>query len=99
MTEERFWGMLALDDAPTIDYGRDTLKEETMERWVERLRLMAYKRYPLFLEPDWYGSSSSTPIVQVSGILRSGIPSGATIKAAIKIRESTEEELEEKDEP
>ena len=54
MTEERFWGMMALNDGPTIDYGRDTLKEETMERWIERLGLLSYRRYPLFLESDWY---------------------------------------------
>ena len=54
MTEERFWGMMALNDGPTIDYGRDTLKEETMERWIERLGLLSYRRYPFFLESDWY---------------------------------------------
>jgi hypothetical protein len=36
--------------------------------------------------------------LQVSGILRSGIPSGATLKAAIKIRETNEDDIEEEEE-
>ena len=32
MTEERFWGMLALDDdVVAFDYGRDILKDKEME--------------------------------------------------------------------
>lgn len=60
---------------------------------------MSYQRIPLFLQPDWYRGGAATPLVQVSGILRSGVPSGATIKAAVKMRECTEEEAEEEPEP
>ena len=31
MNEDKFWGMLALDDEPGVDYGRDILKEGTFE--------------------------------------------------------------------
>ena len=34
MTEERFWGMLALDDDEGFDYGRDILKEVTYEALI-----------------------------------------------------------------
>jgi hypothetical protein len=31
MTEEKFWGLLALNDEEVFDYGRDILKEGTYE--------------------------------------------------------------------
>jgi len=31
MTDDRFWGMLALDEDEAFDYGRDFLKEGTYE--------------------------------------------------------------------
>ena len=86
MTEERFWGMLALDDSPVFDYGRDVLKELTMERWINEQGLLPYKRYPLFGEGDWYKSGQMNNIVQVAGLLRSGFSTGASLKAGIKIR-------------
>jgi len=27
MNEEKFWGLMALDDEPQFDYGRDILKD------------------------------------------------------------------------
>ena len=101
MTEERFWGMLAMNDSPAFDYGRDTLKEETIERWMDNHKMLPYKRFPLFTDQEWYRSTTNSPIVQVQGVLRSGVPTGACMKASIKIRESPsddEEEVEEKDE-
>lgn len=31
MTEERFWGLMALNDEEGFDYGRDTLKDGPYE--------------------------------------------------------------------
>ena len=34
MTEEKFWGLMALNDEEGFDYGRDTLKDVVYEqRW------------------------------------------------------------------
>ena len=63
MTEERFWGMLALDDSPAFDYGRDVLKELTMEKWIDEQGLLPYKRYPLFTKNDWYRTGAMSPVV------------------------------------
>lgn len=98
MTEERFWGMLALNDSPAFDYGRDILKEQTMERWMDNNKMLPYKRFPLFADNEWYRSSRSQPIVQVQGVLRSGVPTGSCLKASIKIRESKSDDEEEEEE-
>lgn len=46
MNEDKFWGMLALDDEPGIDYGRDILKEGTFETTMR----LPYKQQPLFTQ-------------------------------------------------
>jgi len=47
MTEEKFWGMLALDDdVVAFDYGRDILKEGTYETQMK----LPYEQMPLFTE-------------------------------------------------
>ena len=52
---------------------------------------MPYQCIPLFLSPDWSGSSKPKKFIQVGGILRSGIVSGAYLKAKIKISDDAEE--------
>ena len=44
MNEDRFWGMMALDDSEGVDYGRDNLKEGTFETTMR----LPYKQWPLF---------------------------------------------------
>ena len=59
---------------------------------------LPYEQFPLFTATMWHQDPIQSPIVQVSGILRSGNLSGATIKGTIKMSlpgESDEEEEEE----
>ena len=44
MNEDKFWGMMALDDDVGVDYGRDILKEGTFETTMR----LPYKQWPLF---------------------------------------------------
>lgn len=45
MTEEKFWGLLALDDDVIgFDYGRDILKEGTYETIMK----LPFEQIPLF---------------------------------------------------
>lgn len=89
MTELKFWGLLALDDdAGGFDYGREILKDAVYETRME----LPYGQLPLFTANDWSRRASSSPIVQVAGILRSGKLSGATIKAGIRMKESGEDD-------
>ena len=53
MTEQKFWGMLALDDDEEFDYGRDTLKEGT----YETVMTLPYDQFPLFTQSDWFADS------------------------------------------
>jgi len=46
MNEDKFWGMMALDDTVAFDYGRDILKEGTFETTMR----LPYKRWPLFIQ-------------------------------------------------
>lgn len=85
MTEETFWGLMALNDEEPFDYGRDYLKDVVYEQKM----VLPYQQLPLFVGPDWFGYGSDyRPIVQVGGILRSGELSGASIKAAVRIEHS-----------
>ena len=59
MTEQRFWGMQALDEDDAFDYGRDVLKEGTYETIIK----YPYKQIPLFTETYWYKGSVNKPIV------------------------------------
>jgi len=81
MTEEKFWGLLALNDEEVFDYGRDILKEGTYETTME----LPYKQFPLFTKADWFKDAIQKPVVQVAGILRSGNLSGATLKGKIAV--------------
>jgi len=59
---------------------------------------LPYEQFPLFTAAMWHQDPIAAPIVQVSGILRSGSLSGATIKGCIKLSlpgESDEDEEEE----
>ena len=47
--------------------------------------VLPYQMLPLFTSQNWEREESS-PIIQVQGILRSGIPSGASIKAQISMK-------------
>ena len=60
MTEQKFWGALALDDdEPGFDYGRDILKEGTFETIMK----LPYQQLPLFTKSDWFENSTQKPIV------------------------------------
>lgn len=50
MTEEKFWGMLALNDDAAFDYGRDILKEGTYETVLK----LPYEQFPLFTKASWH---------------------------------------------
>jgi len=59
---------------------------------------LPYQQFPLFTKAMWHSDPIQAPIVQVSGILRSGALSGATIKGCMKMSlegESDEDEDEE----
>jgi len=59
---------------------------------------LPYEQFPLFTKAMWHQDPIQAPIVQVSGILRSGALSGATIKGKITMSlpgESDEDEDEE----
>jgi hypothetical protein len=56
MTLEKFWGMALEDDEDDFDYGRDFLKDANYDDILE-LESMPYQCIPLFLYPDWFGSS------------------------------------------
>ena len=95
MTEDKFWGLMALNDDEAFDYGRDTIKDGTHETRVK----LPYMQLPLFTPVDWYPSPLDKPIVQVGGILRSGNLSGASIKVslAVTLAEESEEGSDEED--
>ena len=60
MTEEKFWGMLALDDGDgAFDYQREILKEAVYE--VQKMKI-PYLHLPLFVAGDW-ASGDSKPII------------------------------------
>lgn len=91
------------DDDDAFDYGRDILKEVNYESLIT----LPYYQFPLFTKTNWHRGPSEKPTVQMSGILRSGNISGASIKAQIMItnldeyvpeEEEKEEEQEDKGE-
>lgn len=95
MTEEKFWGALALDDDDTgYDYGREILKDVVYEARMD----LPYDQLPLFTSNDWHRGAENSPIVQVGGILRSGKLSGASIKARVRMRPAGDDEEEESEE-
>lgn len=99
MNDDRFWGLAALGSGPAFDYGRDILKDgENMEKFIDNNNLLPYKRFPLFAKSEWFKGPSPQNIVQVSGILRSGVPTGASLKGMIKIREAEEEPTQDEKE-
>lgn len=95
MTEDKFWGLMALNDDEAFDYGRDTIKDGMYETKIT----LPYTQLPLFTAVDWYPSPIDKPIVQVAGLLRSGNLSGASIKASIEVQpaESSDEDSDEED--
>lgn len=54
----------------------------------------------MFTDSDWYKQAYESKVIQVQGILRSGVPTGASLKGVIKIKEydEDEEEVDEKKE-
>jgi hypothetical protein len=84
VTEEKLWGGNAVDDDDAFDYGRDVIKEGTLE---SKLRL-PYKTMPLFTNPEWYSFTDKKEYIQVDGILRSGNPTGGYLKANLEIKPS-----------
>jgi hypothetical protein len=93
MNEQKFWGLLALNDEEVFDYGRDILKEGTYETIMK----LPYTQFPLFTKSDWFKDSIQKPISQVQGILRSGNLSGSSIKGKIQLINQEEEEEGEGD--
>lgn len=79
MDEQKFWGLLMGDEDDEFDYGRDIVKEESLDKVL----FLPYQILPLFLEADWFNTYAEKEHVQVGGILRSGVLSGATMKAKI----------------
>ena len=85
MTLQKFWGM-ALDEDDEFDYGRDFHKDGNYDEKLQSNQL-PYEIIPLFLYPDWQSNESQKQFVQVGGITRSGLISGAYIKAKVSIEE------------
>ena len=94
VTEEKFWGMLALNEDDGFDYGRDVLKEGTYETQM----VMPYDLFPLFHKRDWFKDEIQKPVLQIQGILRSGKPSGAMIKGRLEVCKSKEKEEDDEEE-
>ena len=42
---------------------------------------LPYRQIPLFLKAEWFSNFQDDDLVSVSGILRSGVLSGASLKA------------------
>lgn len=60
MSEERFWGMAALnDDDDAFDYGRDILKEVIYETQIT----LPYYQFPLFTKTNWHRDPIEKPTV------------------------------------
>jgi hypothetical protein len=59
MDEQKFWGMLALNNEDVFDYGRDILKDGTYETTM----MLPYNPYPLFTKTDWFKSELHKPVV------------------------------------
>ena len=103
MTEDKLWGAQAFEDDDAFDYGRDVIKEGSLET---RLRL-PYKTMPLFTNPEWYSFNEKKEYIQMDGILRSGNPTGAYLKANLEIKDEgyasddsmsfSDQEVEDKD--
>jgi hypothetical protein len=88
MNDQKFWGLLSLNEDDAFDYGRDILKEGTYETEM----VLPYTQFPLFTKTDWFKDSIHKPIVQVAGILRSGNLSCATLKAKLIMEKVKEED-------
>jgi hypothetical protein len=85
MTEEKLWGANAMDDdEDAFDYGRDVIKEGSLENRIALI--LPYRTMPLFTNPEWYSFSAKKEYIQVDGILRSGNPTGAYLKANLEIK-------------
>jgi hypothetical protein len=82
MTEQKFWGMVGQNGDDEFDYGRDAVRDGSYERLLQ----LPYKEMPLFLNAEWFQNFQANDLVQMGGILRSGVLSGASIKAEIKMR-------------
>ena len=56
MTDQKFWGMLALDqeDDEEFDYGRDVLKENN----YDQVMVLPYENVPLFNKSEWQTNPS-----------------------------------------
>lgn len=61
MTEEKFWGVLALNQSSAFDYGRDILKDGT----YETIYTLPYECFPLFTKRDWFKNELHKPVVQL----------------------------------
>ena len=85
--EDKFWGMLALNNDEVFDYGRDILKEDVYDNQI----ILPYKLFDLFTKRDWFKDELQKPVLQLQGILRSGNPSGALLKGKIDVKLFVEE--------
>ena len=85
MTPQKFWGMIgAGDDEDDFDYGRDFLKGQGAS--FDKMLKLPYEEIRLFLKPDWFKTGREKEIVQVGGVLRSGILAQSVLKAAIEVQ-------------
>jgi len=48
---------------------------------------LPYEEIRLFLKPDWFKTGKEKEIVQVGGVLRSGILAQSCLKAAISVEQ------------
>ena len=93
MTDQKFWGNVFDDGDEDFEYGRDVCKEADYDSQI----VLPYKTIPLFVNNDWFSSVEDQRVVQVSGIMRSGILSNAFLKADIKLVEKNEQEGSDSD--
>ena len=95
MTEQKFWGLAGIGDNEEFDYGRDVIRDGEYDRML----ILPYREMPLFLKAEWFQTYSANDLVSVSGILRSGLLSGASIKAEVTMKkiETNDDSLDDKD--
>lgn len=76
MTEDKFWGLAALDEDEDFEYGRDFIKEGSYDALLKS----PYYKIPLFIEGNWFRGITEQRVFQVGGMLRGGLLSTASLK-------------------
>ena len=88
MTEQRFWGVvnaMAEYGSGGFEYNREIIHNQAYDRQLER-RFLPYENIPLFLpsKNSSYGGEEEI-IVNVKGIMRSGLLAHARLKASLRL--------------